>query len=769
MKGKSTKTALLMSFTSLLLCCAMLIGTTFAWFTDSVTSGVNKIQAGNLDIEVSYKPENSSEWVSIKDVGTLFNPNALWEPGHTEFVTLKIENKGTLALKYQMNVSPVSESGGINQAGKSFKLSDYLMFGTADATETSTYTRETARAAVTATAKGLTQQSMSKSGTMAKGADAQYITLVVYMPETVGNEANYKTGTTAPEINLGITVVATQLNNESDSFGIDYDKDAKYDPLAAVYTYNYFPQTKQVAQLKKSTGGETPVAQKDGEDKHVEDKDAKITIKSDAEIGEDKSFAEIEFGNGDIVFNEGSEKATVTFNAEKKSEGNFTVGGVDKESVTFEISAEVTGGTFKSDAIHTVKFFVGEGKQNVTLKHGNVDMTKVDKLADVDSADEFFYDKASGYITMAVDHFSEFTTECNAPVAAVGTTAYYSLKEAAEKAGDETVFVVRDTEEKDLDLSGVDLDLNGKEVKATGDSKLPEGMTKDKEGKIVACTHEQEGTPTYTMTEAGHSWTCECGEKFTEAHDELGENGACSVCGYKSDAALLAENSNYTCRIGNAGYERPFSENVTGKKDSALSAAVSGDTIKMIADYTTTNAFLASVKTKDFKLTIDLNGKAISVPSTVELNVGTYDIVDTSANGNGSINKVDLYNNQNRLNTITVNVYGGTFGTIDLDGDHGDKTLNIYGGKMGLVRVQGSGQYGHEGTPDIRDAVDKVVVNGGEIEYISFYKTVAGVLTANVPMQLTEVTGQEKIAYYGSEFMANAYKLYTVSEQTPAE
>lgn len=51
---KQTKRALLMSLLSLLLCCAMLIGSTFAWFTDSVTSGNNKIIAGNLDIELGY-------------------------------------------------------------------------------------------------------------------------------------------------------------------------------------------------------------------------------------------------------------------------------------------------------------------------------------------------------------------------------------------------------------------------------------------------------------------------------------------------------------------------------------------------------------------------------------------------------------------------------------------------------------------------------------------------------------------------------------------
>ena len=50
MNKKSTKRALLTSIVSLVLCCTMLIGTTFAWFTDTVTSAGNKIQAGNLDV-----------------------------------------------------------------------------------------------------------------------------------------------------------------------------------------------------------------------------------------------------------------------------------------------------------------------------------------------------------------------------------------------------------------------------------------------------------------------------------------------------------------------------------------------------------------------------------------------------------------------------------------------------------------------------------------------------------------------------------------------
>ncbi|HPU58735.1 MAG TPA: TasA family protein, partial [Candidatus Avimonas sp.] len=104
MKKSAVKKSLFLNLTSLLLCVALLIGTTFAWFTDTASSGVNKIIAGNLDIEVSSKV--GDDWVPIQESTSLFSSN-LWEPGHTEYVTLKIENKGTLAFNYRVLVSPV--------------------------------------------------------------------------------------------------------------------------------------------------------------------------------------------------------------------------------------------------------------------------------------------------------------------------------------------------------------------------------------------------------------------------------------------------------------------------------------------------------------------------------------------------------------------------------------------------------------------------------------------------------------------------------------
>ena len=99
MKKNVTKRALVLSLLSLLLCCSMLVGTTFAWFTDSVTSGKNRIVAGNLDIELKYS-KNFDTWTTVEGTEDLVDPDALWEPGRTEVVYLKLSNEGTLVLKY---------------------------------------------------------------------------------------------------------------------------------------------------------------------------------------------------------------------------------------------------------------------------------------------------------------------------------------------------------------------------------------------------------------------------------------------------------------------------------------------------------------------------------------------------------------------------------------------------------------------------------------------------------------------------------------------
>ena len=228
-KQKSTKRALLMSALSLLMCVSMLIGSTFAWFTDSVISGNNKIAAGNLDIELEYY--NGTEWKTVNGATNLFD-ETLWEPGHTDVVYLRLRNIGSLALKYELAINIVSETPGINVAGEEFYLSDYIRMGVVENIngQTNPYSKDDAgraKAIAAATNATVISDGYAADGEMEKDANDLYMAVVVYMPTSVDNVANYR-GATAPEINLGINLIATQLNSEEDSFNKDYDKDAKY-------------------------------------------------------------------------------------------------------------------------------------------------------------------------------------------------------------------------------------------------------------------------------------------------------------------------------------------------------------------------------------------------------------------------------------------------------------------------------------------------------------------------------------------------------------
>ena len=134
---KSTKRALLGSVMAMVLCLAMLVGATFAWFTDTASTGVNKIQAGNLDIELAYKNSTTGGEFKKADKSTpVFDNNALWEPGHVEYVVLKVSNAGSLALKYKLGINIANEVGSTNVYNNAFKLSDYIRFAVLDGDKT---------------------------------------------------------------------------------------------------------------------------------------------------------------------------------------------------------------------------------------------------------------------------------------------------------------------------------------------------------------------------------------------------------------------------------------------------------------------------------------------------------------------------------------------------------------------------------------------------------------------------------------------------------
>ena len=231
---KATKRALLTSVMALVMCVVMLVGTTFAWFTDTASTGVNKIQAGNLDVKLEYKNSEQTAFAETNTNTKVFKDGALWEPGHVEYVVLKISNAGNLALKYKLGINIASETGSTNVFDKSFKLSDYIKFAVIDG-DKSNLGRDNLVAAATDSKlikDGYTSVETPLYPKVETAVDNQpsekTVTLVVWMPTDVGNEANHKTGTAAPTIDLGIKVDATQYTYEKDSIDDQYDKDAGY-------------------------------------------------------------------------------------------------------------------------------------------------------------------------------------------------------------------------------------------------------------------------------------------------------------------------------------------------------------------------------------------------------------------------------------------------------------------------------------------------------------------------------------------------------------
>lgn len=208
--SKNMKKTLLGSLAVLLLCFALLIGTTFAWFSDSVSSDTNTIIGGNLDVALEYSSDYAT-WNEVDEDTNVFATDVYWEPGYAEVVYLKVTNAGTLDLKYQLSVNVVDETAGTNVNDETFNLSDYIMVGQIDDVTDAYADVATAIDSVTNTTT-LSEFESSTANTLTSGTDT-YIALVVYMPTDIGNEANYKTGTTAPQITLGIELIATQVEN----------------------------------------------------------------------------------------------------------------------------------------------------------------------------------------------------------------------------------------------------------------------------------------------------------------------------------------------------------------------------------------------------------------------------------------------------------------------------------------------------------------------------------------------------------------------------
>ena len=228
---------LLFSMVTMIVCIAMLVGSTFAWFTDVAKSTNNVINPGRLDLEVEYTLDGEN-WEDLDGAENIFG-DGLFEPGYTRVVAFKVRNNGSLAFKYKMSLDIISEKLGVNVAGENFALSDYLVASTAPAqewTEGNQIGQMYLRLAFDADLHNSIAWTDSNIRELSFGAEDVVLThgqevvsmIKVCMPTDIGNVANAKDDESIPSLNLGVTVTATQAPVEEDSYDNKYDKDATY-------------------------------------------------------------------------------------------------------------------------------------------------------------------------------------------------------------------------------------------------------------------------------------------------------------------------------------------------------------------------------------------------------------------------------------------------------------------------------------------------------------------------------------------------------------
>ena len=212
MTNRTTKRALLSSVMALLLCFTMLLGTTFAWFTDSAVSANNKITAGTLDVELYQWTDATTATAISESKAPVFDANILWEPGYTSVVYLSIKNNGSLALKYTVAIEVTQVSD--------HNLAEVMEYAVTPDAKYGDVTSWAGNGSKIENAPG-TNKTGYADIELAPGAE-HFFALSIHMLEEAGNEYM------ADSITFDIRVLAGQLTYEEDSFDNTYDEFAGY-------------------------------------------------------------------------------------------------------------------------------------------------------------------------------------------------------------------------------------------------------------------------------------------------------------------------------------------------------------------------------------------------------------------------------------------------------------------------------------------------------------------------------------------------------------
>ena len=461
MSKNATRRALLSSALSLLLCASMLVGTTFAWFTDSVTSTGNIIKSGTLDVSMGWADpaDFTGDTTVWKDAsaGAIFDYD-LWEPGFTQVKYVKIANEGTLAFKYQLNIVPDAASAG------AYDLADvidaYLVpVGQADTRVEADKAMQdyngTALSVLMADPDGAAYGVMLPDGATAATADqvvgsATYC-IILHMQESAGNEYQ--------DLSVGdgfsVQLLATQLKYESDSFGPDYDVDSEYDDL-------YVPVT---ANGSASVAGKV---------------DANTGALTEAVVISDGDAGSISFP-ADTKLAAGATELTFKVSGASAAHADTTIAA--NEGV-IALNIDVEGLAADNQEPVTVTYQTMKGLQDVVVYHKGVEMTT-----------GFDYEPTTGIITISSTGFSPFDLVFTGYsfISADKTQVYYTVAEAMA-AGEVTMardvtlgdkVTINKNDRLALDLNGYTLYTSSNGKTNPQDAILVKGTLSISNGKIV--------------------------------------------------------------------------------------------------------------------------------------------------------------------------------------------------------------------------------------------------------------------------------------------
>ena len=387
------KNQLLYSVLSLLLCVSMLLGTTFAWFTDSVETGINTIAAGNLDVELYHSNaavQNEKVDASTELFMDLNGKDILWEPGVVSYENLRVVNEGDLALAYQLALNTANENYIVDPAtGAQYGLSQVLQVGVVEGGITAT-DRDSVVASVAA-ANWTTLTNFLRSGSLlpegAGESEKTWGVVIYWKPGVNDNFWNLNNGKTLNEgdaltIDLGVKLIATQEVYENDSFGDDYDTDAK------AFAFPDFVGGSATAAIEVDAQGRTV---------------ADVTMTS----GKIKVFVP-----AGVQVKSGVTKLSMSVSEMTSSGANVSLG--ENEDI-LSLDVHVEGVADNNTVPITVTLAevapTGLNMGNYKLYHvestGTKEMTLVDAAADFNAHNQFKYDPATGDVALHMATFSE--------------------------------------------------------------------------------------------------------------------------------------------------------------------------------------------------------------------------------------------------------------------------------------------------------------------------------------------------------------------------